>query len=86
MPIDFQVTLSVCCHPKLLLPWQFQTARVTISTTQKAIHRVHKWRTRGKKLVPSHESEALQDKREIFSLQQSVYTQNISQVITSKNN
>jgi len=20
--IDFQVTFSVCCHPKLLLPWQ----------------------------------------------------------------
>ena len=20
--IDFQVTLSVCCYPKILLPWQ----------------------------------------------------------------
>ena len=28
-----------------------------------AIHRIHKWRTRGKKLVPSHESEALEDKQ-----------------------
>ena len=27
------------------------------------IHRIHKWRTRGKKLVPSHESEALEDKQ-----------------------
>ena len=27
-------------------------------------HRIHKWRgTRGKKLVPSHESEALEDKQ-----------------------
>ena len=29
------------------------------------IHRIHKWRTRGKKLVPSHESEALEDKQKI---------------------
>ena len=28
-----------------------------------SIHRIHKWRTRGKKLVPSHESEALEDKQ-----------------------
>ena len=27
------------------------------------IHRIHKWRTREKKLVPSHESEALEDKQ-----------------------
>ena len=27
------------------------------------IHRIHKWRTRGEKLVPSHESEALEDKQ-----------------------
>ena len=27
------------------------------------IHRIHKWRTRGKKLVPSHESEALVGKQ-----------------------
>ena len=31
----------------------------------KAIHRIHKWRTRGKKLVPSHESEALEDKQKL---------------------
>ena len=30
-----------------------------------AIHRIHKWRTRGKKLVPSHESEALEDKQKL---------------------
>ena len=29
----------------------------------RGIHRIHKWRTRGKKLVPSHESEALEDKQ-----------------------
>ena len=29
---------------------------------KKSIHRIHKWRTRGKKLVPSHESEALEGK------------------------
>ena len=27
------------------------------------IHRIHKWRTRAKKLVPGHESEALEDKQ-----------------------
>ena len=31
----------------------------------RAIHRIHKWRTRGKKLVPSHESEALEDKQKL---------------------
>ena len=31
----------------------------------KIIHRIHKWRTRGKKLVPSHESEALEDKQKL---------------------
>ena len=29
------------------------------------IHRIHKWRTRGKKLVPSRESEALEDKQKL---------------------
>ena len=27
------------------------------------LHRIHKWRTRGRKLVLSHESEALEDKQ-----------------------
>ena len=31
----------------------------------KTIHRIHKWRTRGKKLVPSHESEALEGKQKL---------------------
>ena len=31
--------------------------------TTHAINRIHKWRTRGKKLLPSHESEALEDKQ-----------------------
>ena len=30
-----------------------------------SIHRILKWRTRGKKLVPSHESEALEDKQKL---------------------
>ena len=29
------------------------------------IHRIHKWRTRRKKLVLSHESEALEDKQKL---------------------
>ena len=29
------------------------------------IHHIHKWRTRGKKLVPSHESEAFEDKQKL---------------------
>ena len=29
------------------------------------IHRIHKWRTRGKKMVPSHESEGLEDKQKL---------------------
>ena len=29
------------------------------------IHRIHKWRTRGKKLVPSHEREALEGKQKL---------------------
>ena len=29
------------------------------------IHGIHKLRTRGKKLVPSHESEALEDKQKL---------------------
>ena len=35
------------------------------TTNKNAIHRIHKWRTRGKKLVPSHESEALEDKQKL---------------------
>ena len=29
------------------------------------IYRIHKWRTRGKKLVPSHKGEALEDKQKL---------------------
>ena len=32
---------------------------------QEDIHRIHKWRTRRKKLVPSHESEALEGKQKL---------------------
>ena len=34
-------------------------------TMRLIIHRIHKWRTRGKKLVPSHESEVLEDKQKL---------------------
>ena len=35
------------------------------SYSNPSIHRIHKWRTRGKKLVPSHESEALEGKQKL---------------------
>ena len=38
---------------------------IQISNCRVIIHRIHKWRTRGKKLVPSHESEALEDKQKL---------------------
>ena len=41
--------------------WKFTLVTKRI----KRIHRIHKWRTRGKKLVPSHESEALEDKQKL---------------------
>ena len=37
----------------------------TIRSIFVIIHRIHKWRTRGKKLVPSHESEALEGKQKL---------------------
>ena len=43
-----------------------ETAKHTVfwtagdSLTAHVIHHIHKWRTRGKRLVPSHESEALE--------------------------
>ena len=39
--------------------------RFTCKTVAGSIHRIHKWRTRGKKLVPSHESEALEGKEKL---------------------
>ena len=38
---------------------------VMIGLKSKAVHRINKWRTRGEKLVPSHESEALEDKQKL---------------------
>ena len=37
----------------------------TKTRNKNPIRRIHKWRTRGKKLVPGHESEALQDKQKL---------------------
>ena len=42
-----------------------QIALVSIMSKLNGIHRIHKWRTRGKKLWPSHESEALEGKQKI---------------------
>ena len=39
-------------RPKVISP-------EVVSPEIRVIHRIHKWRTRGKKLVPSHESEAI---------------------------
>ena len=41
----------------------YESDRTKILEILLPIHRIHKWRTRGKKLVPSHESEALEDKQ-----------------------
>ena len=43
----------------------FNINRTTYTTNTNAIHCIHKWRTNGKKLVPSHESEALEDKQKL---------------------
>ena len=51
--------------------WRYiiaELSRAQRSTTGKKygnIHRIHKWQTRGKKLVPSHESEALKGKQKL---------------------
>ena len=51
---------------KLLLPVNGQTiGYLTSVLTMDPIHRIHKWRTRGKKPVPSHESEALEGKQKL---------------------
>ena len=41
------------------------------------IHRIHKWRTRAKKLVPSHESEALEGKQK---LQMKTFSECLAQI------
>ena len=43
----------------------FNINRTTYTTNTHAIHRIHKWQTNGKKLVPSHESEALEDSQKL---------------------
>ena len=48
--------------------WQFPREKRIfwpVFSCTRNIHRIHKWRTRGKKLVPSHESEALEDKQKL---------------------
>ena len=41
------------------------TTRDLFSRIGEHIHRIHKWRSRGKKLGPSHVSEALEDKQKL---------------------
>ena len=45
--------------------WKCMASRRTKSDSFFSIHRIHKWRTRGKKLVPSHESEVLEGKQKL---------------------
>ena len=37
----------------------------TKTRNKNPMYRIHKWRTRGTKLVPGHESKALQDKQKL---------------------
>ena len=48
------------------------------------IHRIHKWRTRGKKLVPNHESEALEDKQKLQMKTFSELTECLAQIPPKK--
>ena len=63
-------------HPPLLesdSPWAHVSSTMGYVTQRPPycplmlgyIHRIHKWRTRGKKLVPSYESEALEGKQKL---------------------
>ena len=51
-----------CCFANLN---QLISCRFRRRCLSSLIHRIQKWRTRGKKLVPSHESEALEGKQEL---------------------
>ena len=56
------------CHFSSLLMIEFRSIRRFLAFSgqiHRWIHRIHKWRTRGKILVPSHESEALEDKQKL---------------------
>ena len=63
--------LTACLFGKCAIIYVLcRSPNMTISRDKNAvtlicIHRIHKWRTRGKKLVLSHESEALEDKRKL---------------------
>ena len=50
-------------HSKLKT--NLQAFKMCFQNSGQHIHRIHKWRTRGKILVPSHESEALEDKQNL---------------------
>ena len=57
---SLHVLFLICSNVLNLHVWPFW-ATVEFST----IHRIHKWWTRGKKLVPSYESEALEGKQKL---------------------
>ena len=50
------------------------------------IHRIHKWRTRGKKLGPSHESEALEGKQKLQMKTFSELAKGLARIPPIKNN
>ena len=56
-----RLVLDIIRHINILI----QNTIQVLSCIFISIHRIHKWRTRGKKLVPSHESEALEDKQKL---------------------
>ena len=43
----------------------FFEGALNLLDSYRAIHHIHKWQTRGKKLVPNHENEALEDNKQI---------------------
>ena len=50
------------CKVRLVTTWSLFSST---SPFVVIIHHIHKWRTCGKKLVPSHESEALEHKQKL---------------------
>ena len=55
-------------NPSALRRWMIGGTEIA------TIHRIHKWRTRGKKLVPSHESEALEGKQKLQNVENKMRT------------
>ena len=62
--VFFQFFLPSCLTVNSLCGQRI-TPRCMLTEKIQYIHRIHKWRTRGKKLGPSHESEALEGKQKL---------------------